>query len=81
MSEVGAYQAKTHLSELLDRVEAGERITITRHGKPVARLVPMPGAPDRTVDEAAEGLLALRRNHCLGPAVSVRDLIDEGRKR
>lgn len=81
MSEVGAYEAKTHLSELLDRVEAGERITITRHGKPVARLVPTAGAPDRTVDEAVEGLLALRRDHRLGPELSVRDLIDEGRKR
>lgn len=81
MPEIGAYEAKTHLSELLDRVESGERITITRHGKPVARLVPLPGAPDRTVDEAVEGLLALRKDHCLGPDLSVRDLIEEGRKR
>ena len=37
---VGAYDAKTRLSELLDRVEKGEQIVITRHGKPVARLIP-----------------------------------------
>jgi prevent-host-death family protein len=37
---VGAYEAKTHLSQLLDRVEKGESLTITRNGKPVARLVP-----------------------------------------
>jgi prevent-host-death family protein len=37
---IGAYDAKTRLSELLDRVEKGEQIVITRHGKPVARLVP-----------------------------------------
>ncbi len=37
---VGAYEAKTKLSELLDRVENGERITITRHGKPIAEIVP-----------------------------------------
>ena len=38
---VGAYDAKTHFSELLERVAAGEQITITRHGSPVARLVPV----------------------------------------
>jgi len=38
---VGAYEAKTRLSELLERVEAGEEITITKHGAPVARLVPV----------------------------------------
>jgi prevent-host-death family protein len=40
--EVGAFEAKTHLSQLLDAVEAGERIVITRHGKPVAELSPPP---------------------------------------
>jgi prevent-host-death family protein len=39
MITVGAFEAKTKLSELLDRVERGEEVTITRHGKPVARLV------------------------------------------
>lgn len=38
---VGAFEAKTHLSELLARVEAGERVTITKHGRPIARLVPI----------------------------------------
>ena len=38
---VGAYEAKTHLSELLEKVEAGEEITITKHGAPVAKLVPV----------------------------------------
>lgn len=38
---VGAFEAKTHLSALLQRVEAGEQITITKHGRPVARLVPV----------------------------------------
>ncbi len=40
MKSVGAFEAKTHLSQLLDAVEAGERIVITRHGKPVAELAP-----------------------------------------
>ena len=40
MSTVGSFEAKTKLAELLDRVESGETITITRHGKPVAKLIP-----------------------------------------
>lgn len=40
-TSVGAFEAKTHLSELLQRVEAGEQVTITKHGRPVARLVPV----------------------------------------
>lgn len=81
MTDIGAYEAKTHLSQLLDRVERGERITITRHGKPVAVLTPVPGSPDRTVDEAVAELLAFRAGHRLGPDLTVRDLIREGRKR
>lgn len=38
---IGAFEAKTHLSELLARVEAGEQVTISKHGRPVARLVPI----------------------------------------
>ena len=41
MAEIGAYEAKTRLAELLGRVERGERIVITRHGRPVAQLVPI----------------------------------------
>lgn len=41
IKEVGAFQAKTHLSSLLDEVEQGHRILITRHGKPVAELTPI----------------------------------------
>ena len=40
MRTIGAYEAKTHLPQLLERVSRGERITITKHGRPVARLVP-----------------------------------------
>ena len=81
MVEIGSYEAKTHLPELLKRVEAGERITITRHGRAIAQLVPVPGSRERTADEAVLGLLELRGRHRLGPDLSVRDLIDEGRQR
>ena len=77
---VGAYEAKTHLAALLDRVERGERVTITRHGRPVAVLAPPPGVPDRTAGEAVAALLELRRGRRLGSGLGVRDLIDEGRR-
>ena len=44
MEEIGAFEAKNTLGALLDRVERGEEIMITRHGKPIARLVPSSGA-------------------------------------
>ncbi len=84
MSEsVGAYQAKTHLPQLLDRVEGGESITITRHGKPIARLVPAAveaAKPD--VRKAVEDLKRFQREHgpTLGPGLTIRDLIEEGRR-
>lgn len=80
MPSVGAYEAKTHLSALLDRVERGERITITRHGREVAMLVPAAGAPAHTAGEAIEALLEFREGRRLGPGLDVRSLIGEGRR-
>ena len=53
MMEIGAFEAKNTLGALLDRVQGGEEILITRHGKPVARLVPSSGIVDRTLALAA----------------------------
>jgi prevent-host-death family protein len=53
MTEVGSFEAKNKLSALLDRVEQGEEIIITRHGKPVAKLVPATGWADRSEARAA----------------------------
>jgi len=78
MRQVGVYDAKTQLPRLLDEVERGETITITRHGKPVARLVPV-GARHRSASEAIEALLAFRAEHTLD-GLEVRDLIEEGRR-
>ena len=78
--KVGAFEAKTKLSELLDRVERGEEIIITRHGKPVARIVPH--APRRSKEEirkAIEDIRRLRQNVTLG-GLDWRELRDEGRK-
>jgi prevent-host-death family protein len=53
MNEIGAFEAKNTLGALLDRVQNGEEIVITRHGKPVARLVPNSGRIDRSQVKAA----------------------------
>jgi prevent-host-death family protein len=79
MKTIGSYEAKTHLSRLLDEVACGETITITRHGVPVARLVP---ATERamSVDDAIEGLCELRSSIKPLAGVSLRELIEEGRR-
>lgn len=80
MKELGAYEAKTHLSRLLDEVESGESYAITKHGRRVALLVPV--AANRSgmsVGEAIEGLRRFRVGRRLG-GVTVRELIDDGRR-
>ena len=80
MESVGAFEAKTHLSDLLDRVSQGERITITRHGVPAAVLVPV-GEPGKklTHKEIVDGMRALRKR--IKPdRMSVRDMVREGRR-
>jgi prevent-host-death family protein len=81
---IGAYDAKTRLSELLDRVEKGEQIVITRHGKPVARLVPE-GGHDRAAARAAVARLIALGERLSKQGVSLTDeeiraLRDEGRR-
>lgn len=80
MLTVGSYEAKTRLPELLRMVEEGGRVVITRHGHPVALLVPPAGAPDRTTAEAVAELAAFGRGRYLGPGLTVRDLLEEGRR-
>lgn len=80
MRTVGAYEAKTKLSELLDRVGRGETITITKHGTPVAVLAPVPGADQRSPADFVEGLRRLRKHALLGTDLSVQQLLDEGRQ-
>ncbi len=81
MREIGAVEAKNKLAELLDAVERGEEVTITRRGKPVAKL----GRPDGRADRAkavaaAHRILALRQGVTLGDGATLKDLIDDGRR-
>lgn len=79
MITVGAFEAKTHLSSLLERVAQGEEIIITRHGKPLARLIPVAVADSSRVDLAISKLKALRKG-CTLDGLSWQTLRDEGRR-
>ena len=76
MERLGAFAAKTHLSALLERVEKGETIEITRRGKAIARLVPVTDAG--RVGAAIDRLKALRAVTSLA-GLSIRELKEEGR--
>ena len=79
MRTVGTFEAKTHLSTLLEQVERGEEITITKHGRAVARLVPVAGVSrDRLADTVAQ-LKRFRHGRRLG-GLSTKALIEEGRR-
>ena len=80
MYEVGAFEAKNKLGTLLDWVEAGEEVLITRRGKAVARLVPAEPSFDRAkARRAADGLLEARRGITLG-GLKIKDLVGQGRR-
>lgn len=83
MRTVGAFEAKTHLSQLLDQVEAGETVVITRHGEPVAELVP---ARPRRDQAAIRALIAAVRGSRAGEdrgaklGTTAKELKNAGRK-
>lgn len=79
MHTIGAFEAKTHLSALLERVERGEEVLITRHGKAIARLVPAAAVDRQAVAAAIARLKALRSGVTLG-GLSWKALRDEGRR-
>ena len=80
MKSVGAYEAKTHLPALLDRVERGEEICITRNGRPVARLVPEAASLPPDVRAVIAEIKEFRKGRTLGDDLTIRDLIEEGRR-
>ena len=80
MESVGAYEAKTHLPQLLDRVARGEEIQITRNGRPVARLVPEPAEDETDIRSVIAEIREFRKGRKLGDGVTIRELIEEGRR-
>ena len=80
MREVGAFEAKNRLGTLLDWVESGEEVLITRRGKAIARLVPnVPGVDSATAVRAAASIVARRAGVTLG-GLKIKDLVAEGRR-
>jgi prevent-host-death family protein len=79
METIGAYEAKTHLPKLLERVIKGERITITKHGVPVAVLQPPPHLRKTEPKMVIAELRKFREKHTL-KGLSMRDMIEEGRR-
>jgi len=82
-STVGSFEAKTKLAELLDKVEAGETVTITRRGRPVAQLVPVrPENEQERMRALVEEIKRTRvgRGKPAGPGTTIAELIKAGRK-
>ena len=79
MIEIGSYDAKTRLSELLEKVREGETFTITRHGRPVAELRPVGRRAAAEREALVERMKRFQAGHSLDGA-SVRELIEEGRR-
>jgi prevent-host-death family protein len=79
VKEVGAFEAKTKFGQLLDWVEAGDEVVITRRGKVVARLVPPASAIDREAGRAAVARIRARRKGVTLGGLKIKDLVKEGR--
>ena len=79
MVEVGAFEAKTHLSSLLEQVSRGEEVLIRRRGKPVAKLVPVQQAQRKSVQDAIAAWRTRRTGMTLGGA-GWKELRDAGRR-
>jgi prevent-host-death family protein len=89
MAEIGAYEAKTHLPKLLERVEKGERFVITRHGRPIAELTPIADRDAARIRQAVGEMRSVRKGlarrgvrlkDVLRPGENLRDLAHEGHR-
>ena len=81
MREIQASEAKAHLSELLDDVERGETLVITRHGRPIARIVPGADRRQEEIDKAIANIKELRKRTGKITFEELRSARDEGRRR
>jgi prevent-host-death family protein len=79
MRKIQASEAKTHFNQLLDQIERGETVVITRHGRPVARIAPESSVRQDEVDEAMAVIEAVRSRSQPATADEIRAWIEEGR--
>lgn len=80
MTSISYYAARTRFSELLDQVAKGKTVLITRRGRPAALLSPPPDDTRKDVRQVIAEMKALRRENKLGKGLSIRQLIEEGRR-
>ncbi len=80
MREIQASEAKTHLPRLLDEVERGETLVITRHGKPIARIIPEKSRRQEEIDRAMAAIQELRKHTGKVTVAELLSARDEGRK-
>ena len=80
-NHIGAFEAKTHFSQILEKAEKGEDFIITKRGKPVAKIIPFEQEPKMTWEEALEGFRELRKLYRGKPGdFNIREAIEEGRR-
>jgi prevent-host-death family protein len=79
MRSIGSYELKTHLSEVLDAVEHGQTVVVTRHGKPIARISPNGNGASPQTRQAVQSLLNFPRTR-LPKGVTISGLIQQGRR-
>ena len=79
MQTIGAFEAKTHFSALLDQVERGEHVVITKHGRPVAKLIPTTVTDKEKIHRTIQQIKEIGKQHTLG-GISWKSLRDAGRK-
>lgn len=79
MISIGAYEVKTHLSRILERVSQGETVMITKHGEPVALLKPAHGKRKKPVSDTIEEIKKFRSGHSLN-GLTIKQMIEDGRR-
>jgi len=79
--QIGAFEAKTHFSQVLEQVERGDNFIVTKRGKPVAKIMPVEQEKKMTYREAIEALREMRKLYRGKPGEdNIKDLIEDGRK-
>jgi prevent-host-death family protein len=79
--QIGAFEAKTHFSQIIEKVENGADFIVTKRGKPVAKIIPFDDKPEMTFKEAVEAMKEMRKLYRGEPGSdNIKDLINEGRK-
>jgi prevent-host-death family protein len=78
--QIGIFEAKTHLSQIINKVENGANFVISKRGKPVAKIIPVEQEKEMTFQEAIGELIKFRKNYRGKPgSFNIREAIEEGR--